>query len=68
MTNLREEILHAMRLHAEAHIEKHRMNVEVYLTNPVGVGEHSEVMEEIEKQLELMAQYHDQLEMLETYF
>jgi len=68
MTDLREEILHAMRLDAEAHIEKHRMNVEVYLTNPVGVGEHSEVMEEIEKQLELMAQYHDQLEMLETYF
>lgn len=68
MTDLREEILHAMKLHAEAHIEKHRMNVEVYLTNPVGVGEHSEVMEEIEKQLELMAQYHDQLEMLETYF
>ena len=68
MTDLREDIFKAMILHAEAHIEKHRMNVEVYLTNPVGVGEHSEVMEEIEKQLELMSQYHDQLEMLETYF
>jgi len=68
MTDLREDILKAMMLHAEAHIEKHRMNVEVYLTSPVGVGEHSEVMEEIEKQLDLMSQYHDQLEMLETYF
>ena len=57
-----------MRSHAVGHIEKHRMNVEVYLHNPVGVGEHSEVMEEIEKQLEEMAKYEDQLEMLDKYF
>lgn len=65
---LRDEILDAMRAHAVGHIEKHRMNVEVYLHNPVGVGEHSEVMEEIEKQLEEMAKYEDQLEMLDKYF
>jgi len=65
---LREQMIEAAKQHAEAHIEKHRMNVEIYLTNPVGVGEHSEVMEEIEKQLELMAQYQDQLEILNTYF
>jgi len=65
---LRDNILDAMRAHAVGHIEKHRMNVEVYLHNPVGVGEHSEVMEEIEKQLEEMAKYEDQLEMLDKYF
>lgn len=65
---LRDNILDAMRSHAVGHIEKHRMNVEVYLHNPVGVGEHSEVMEEIEKQLEEMAKYEDQLEMLDKYF
>ena len=53
MIDLREEMLNTLKMHAEAHIEKHRMNVEIYLTNPVGVGEHSEVMDEIEKQLEL---------------
>jgi len=66
--SLRQEMIDALKIHAEAHIEKHRMNVEIYLANPVGVGEHSEVMEEIEKQLELMAQYQDQLEILHTYF
>ena len=65
---LRDDILDAIRAHAVGHIEKHRMNVEVYLHNPVGVGEHSEVMEEIEKQLEEMAKYEDQLEMLDKYF
>ena len=57
-----------VRDHAQAHIDKHRMNVEIYLTNPVGVGEHSEVMDEIEKQLEEMAKYEDHLEMLDKYF
>tara|TARA_B100000212_G_scaffold47780_1_gene30833 strand:+ start:312 stop:596 length:285 start_codon:yes stop_codon:yes gene_type:complete len=68
MTGLRRQMLDAVRDHAKAHIDKHRMNVEIYLTNPVGVGEHSEVMDEIEKQLEEMAKYEDHLEMLDKYF
>lgn len=66
--SLREQMIEALKSHARAHIEKHRMNAEIYLTNPVGVGEHSEVMEEIEKQLEEMAKYEDQLEILNNYF
>lgn len=68
MAGLRRQMLDAVRDHAKAHIDKHRMNVEIYLTNPVGVGEHSEVMDEIEKQLEQMAKYEDHLEMLDKYF
>jgi len=65
---LREQMIHAAIKHAEAHIEKHRVNIEVYLTNPVGVGEHSEVMEEIEKQLDEMARYQDHVDILDEYF
>ena len=65
---LREQMINATRQHAKAHIEKHRMNVEIYLTNPVGVGEHSEVMEEIEKQLDEMARYQDHIDILDNYF
>jgi len=65
---MREEMINALKNHAVAHIEKHRMNVEVYLNNPVGVGEHSDIMDTIEKELNLMAEYHDQLEILNTYF
>lgn len=65
---LREQMLIALCKHAEAHIEKHRMNVEVYLSNPVGVGEHSDIMDAIEKELEEMAKYEDQLEILNQYF
>jgi hypothetical protein len=65
---MRKQMLKAVRKHAEAHIEKHRMNIEVYLTHPVGVGEHSDIMDAIEKELAHMAEYEDHLEILEKYF
>lgn len=65
---MREEMLKAVRKHAEAHIEKHKLNVEVYLNNPVGVGEHSDIMDAIEKEIEEMAKYNDHIEILDKYF
>lgn len=66
--SLRKQMLAAVQQHAEAHIQKHRMNVEVYLEHPVGVGEHSDVMDAIEAELSEMAKYEDHLEMLKKYF
>lgn len=65
---MRKEMLKAVRKHAEAHIEKHKLNVEVYLNNPVGVGEHSDIMDAIEKEIEEMAKYNDHIEILDKYF
>ena len=44
------------------------MNVEVYLKNAAGIGEHPDILEAIEKELEVVARYHDQLEVLDKYF
>jgi hypothetical protein len=44
------------------------MNVEVYLNNSVGIGEHPDVLEAIEKELAVIAQYMDELEVLNRYF
>lgn len=65
---MRDALLHAVRAHAIGHIAKHQANVEVYLTNPVGIGEHSDIMEAIEHELEQISKYHDQLEVLDEYF
>ena len=64
----RKMIYDALIEHAKGHIQKHKMNVEVYLTNPVGVGEHPDIIEAVEKELDLIAQYDDQLEMMSKYF
>lgn len=65
---MRKQMLKAVRKHAEAHIEKHKMNVEIYLTNPVGIGEHSDIMDAIEKELTAMAEYEDHIDILDKYF
>ena len=65
---MRSDILKASRLHFKAHIEKHRINIENLLENGVGVAEHPDIMDTIEKELEIIAEYHDKLEMLDLYF
>lgn len=65
---MRRELINASRVHFEAHIEKHRVNVENLLQNSRGIGEHGDVMDTIEKELEEMAKYHDLLEVISTYF
>ena len=64
----RNNMIQAMKDHAKGHIAKHAMNVEVYLKNASGVGEHPDVLEAVEKELKIIAEYHDQLEVLEKYF
>ena len=61
-------LLDAVRKHAEGHIAKHKANVLVYLNNPVGIGEHPDIIEAIEGELMEMAKYQDQLEILDKYF
>jgi len=64
---MRQKMIDAIKAHAKGHIKKHTMNVEVYLNNPVGVGEHPDIIEAIEKELDMVAKYHDQLEVIKNY-
>ena len=54
--------------HAEAEIELHKANIEVYMQQVVGIGEHSDIIETIQKELDKMAQANDRLEMLDKHF
>lgn len=65
---LRQQMINAAKKHAEAEIELHKTNIEVYLKNVVGIGEHSDIVETIQKELDAMATAHDRLEMLEKHF
>ena len=68
MKNLRDQMVKASMKYMEAQAEKHRMNAEIILSNHVSVGEHSDQMETLEKELGMMSEYHDKLEMLIKYF
>jgi len=61
-------IIEAIKKYAQGHIAKHKANVHIYLENPVGIGEHSDVLEAIEIELDQIAKYQDQLDVLDKHF
>ena len=65
---MREKLLKALLSHAQGELDKHVANVEVYLKQPVGVGEHIDVVETIQKELVKIADCDAQIEMLSKYF
>ena len=65
---MRKQLLNALMAHAQGEIAMHRANVEVYLTNPVGIGEHPDVTEAIQQELDKIARWHDQIDVINTYF
>ena len=65
---MREQMLRALLAHAQGDIQKHVVNVEVYLENPAGIGEHSDITEAIETELNIIAKYQDQVEVINKYF
>lgn len=65
---MRNEILNALRMHFSAHILKHKMNVEVMLQNPMAIHDHTDLMDAIEKEMAVIAEYMDKLEVLDKHF
>ena len=48
-------------------IEVAKANILVYQRNSVGIGEHVDIVETIEKEVEKIADAHDKIEAIETY-
>ena len=65
---MKPELIKALLSHAQGEINYHKANVNVYLNSPVGIGEHPDVMGAITDELDKIAKYHDQVEVLERYF
>ena len=63
-----EILIRAVLAHALGEIEKHKANVNVYLENPAGIGEHSDITEAIQTELDHISRYHDQVEVINKYF
>ena len=65
---MREQLIKALLAHAQGDIAKHKANIEVYLANPVGIGEHSNILDAIEGELDMIAKYQDQIDIINKYF
>ena len=65
---MRDRLLKAVTEYLKGGIAKHKANIEVYLNQTVGIGEHSDIVDTIEKELELLSSYEDKLEVLNKHF
>ena len=65
---MRDQMIKALLAHAQGDIEKHKANVEIYLSNPAGIGEHSDIMDAVENELNMIAKYQDQIDDIQKYF
>ena len=65
---MRDQLLKALLAHANGEIAMHKANVEIYLTSPVGIGEHSDITQAIQEEIDKIAKWHDQIEEINKYF
>ena len=61
-------LLEALIKKLEGEIEVHKANVMVYIKNPAGIGEHSDIVESIEKEIEKIADAEDKIEAIKNNF
>ena len=60
--SLRNRMIDALVKHLEGKVAYHKANVEVYLQNPAGIGEHPDVMEALTEEVKQVTEYQDILE------
>ena len=68
MVNLREEILKNQITYYNGVIAKHKQNVDIYLNQPVGIGEHSDFILAIDAEINAIAQAHEKIQIINHYF
>ena len=66
--SLRPVLLDSVRAQATGNIAKAKANIEVYLHNPVGIGEHPDVVAAIQEQLDIIAHEEERIEVLDKHF
>jgi len=65
---MREMLLNAAKSYYVGLINKHISNVEILLTRSVGIGEHQDIQQAIDAELNAVATNDDKLNMIIKYF
>ena len=65
---MRQQMLETLKQHAKANSQLNCMNIEVYLKTPACIGEHSDIMEAMQGELDKIAMHEDRLDILNNYF
>jgi hypothetical protein len=62
------DILDALKKRYEAEVDIAKATIQVYLDKPVGIGEHPQFAEEIDKQLEAISCACDKIKVIDKFY
>ena len=65
---MRDKLLKSTESYLQGHIDRHVANLENLLENHIALAEHPDIVETIEKELDVLADYEDKLNVLIKYF
>ena len=68
MEHIPDLLYMALEHEAQANIDKAEATIEIYFSNPVGIGEHPQHLNEMSKLLDTIATNEDRLTTLTKYF
>ena len=60
-------LIDALKARYEAQMAEANANVQVYLSNPAGIGEHPDIVAAIDSQVEIYANAKEKLEVLDEF-
>ena len=67
MATIRSLIIDALEKKYESDISKSDATIKVYLENPVGIGEHPQIVDEVDKQISSICKAKEKLEELKNF-
>ena len=65
---MRDIFMSALKKKYEAEVDVAKATIEIYLDKPVGIGEHPQFAEEIDKQLEAITCACDKIKAIDKYY
>ena len=65
---MRDALIKSLKKFLQGNLEKHKTNIEVYLNQSVGIGEHSKILDEIHIWTAKLSEANENLESLKKYF
>ena len=68
MNKISEKMYEALTLKYRSEMAEAEATLLVYFNNPVGIGEHPQLLEEMDKMVEKMTNAKDKLDMLQTVY
>ena len=64
---MKKQMIQALSNHAIANIHLHKTNIDIYFANPAGIGEHSDILEAVQNELDKIALHEDRLAILRNW-